>query len=389
MNGSNDLWRNSRAVMALAVAIGLLLVVNPGSAIGSANQAAPGVNAACYPTQLASVTVQQSPHGVALNSAAKRLYVVNHDSNTMTVINSETYAVVKTVAAGYGPNGIAYNPTNNLIYIAARNSNKVRVIRASNYTLFKTISVGSQPNGIAVNPTTNRIYVANYGSGTVSVISGATNTVIKTLAVGSEPSMVVVNPATNKAYVSLHGAGKIAVISGVTTVTKVDIYSAGPYGIALDRQRNLVYVATIDTFRIAVVDGATSTFLGWAEIRKMPNGEPVPLRMIAVDPAIGSSGHVFVTTIATDGGWNKVLALSKGWPEYFARAYALDLKAAREGIAFEASTKRLFVTSRSTGKLAVYQDGEPICPTNLEMADYEVTVCVANPDGTCQQVVTH
>jgi len=65
MNGSNDLRRNRRAAMALAVAIGLLLVVNAGSAIGSANRAAPGVNAACYPTQQALVTVQQSPHGVA------------------------------------------------------------------------------------------------------------------------------------------------------------------------------------------------------------------------------------------------------------------------------------------------------------------------------------
>jgi YVTN family beta-propeller protein len=384
MNGSDDLRRKRGVTMALAVAIGLLLVVNAGS-----GAAAPGVNAACYPTQQAMVTVQQSPHGVAVNSAAKRLYVVNYDSNTLTVINSQTYAVVKTVAGGNGPNGVAYNPTNNLIYIAARNSNKVRVMRASDYSLVKTISVGSQPNGIAVNATTNRIYVANYGSGTVSVISGSTNTVIKTLAVGSEPSMLVVNPATNKAYVSLHGAGRIAVISGTSTVTSVDIYSAGPYGIALDAQRNLVYVATIDTFRIAVVNAATNQFLGWAEIRKMPNGEPVPLRMIAVDPAIGSSGHVFVTTAAIDGGWNKVLALSKGWPEYFARAYALDLRGPREGIAFEASSKRLFVTSRATGRLAVYQDGEPYCPTNFGLTGYQVTVCVANPDGTCQEVVTH
>jgi YVTN family beta-propeller protein len=384
MNGSDDRRRKRGVVIALAVAIGLLLMVNVGS-----GTAAPAVYSACYPTQPALVTVQQSPHGVAVNTAAKRLYVVNHDSNTMTVINSQTYAVIKTVAGGWGPNGVAYNPTNNLIYIAARNSNKVRVMRASDYALVKTIPVGSLPDGIAVNPTTNRIYVANYGSGTVSVISGATNTVIKTVTVGSEPAMIVVNPATNKAYVSLHGAGRIAVISGSYAVTSVDIYSSGPYGIALDRVRNLVYVATIDTFRIAVVDGATNTFLGWAEIRRLDTGVGVPLRMITVDGVIGSSGHVFVTTAAIDGGQNKVLALSKGWPEYFARAYALDLRGPREGIAFEPSTKRVFVTSRATGKVAVYQDGEPFCPGNFAAGGYQVTVCIANPDGTCQQIVTH
>ena len=384
MNGSNVQRQKRGMAVALAVALGLLLMVNAGS-----STAAPGVYAACYPTQPALVTVQQSPHGVAVNSAAKRLYVANHDSDTLTVINSQTYAVVKTIAGGDGPNGVAYNPTNNLIYVAARNTNRVRVIRASNYTLVKTIAVGSQPDGIAVNPTTNRIYVANYGSGTVSVISGATNTVIKTVAVGSEPAQVVVNAVTNKTYVSLHGAGRIAVISGSYAVTKVDIFSSGPYGIAVDRVRNLVYVATIDSFRIAVVDGATNTFLGWAEIRRLDTGVGVPLRMIVVDGIIGSSGHVFVTTAAIDGGQNKVLAMSKGWPEYFARAYALDLRGPREGIAFEPSTKRVFVTSRATGKLAVYQDGEPFCPGNFAADEYQVTVCVANPDGTCQQVTTH
>jgi len=366
----------------LAVVVVLLLVAS-----GLSSQASQET-ATCYPTVLASVTVRQKPHGVAVNSAAKRLYVANHDSDTLSVIDSQTYAVVKTVPGGDGPNGVAYNPANNLIYIAARNTNKVRVLRASNYTLVTKISVGSLPNGIAVNATTNRVYVANYGSGTVSVIDGATNKVIQTLSVGVEPAQVAVNPATNKAFVSLHSEGRIAVINGSGQVTSVDIYSAGPYGIAVDTQRNLVYVATIDTYRIAVVDGATSQFLGWAEIRRLPGEEPVPLRMIAVNPAIGSSGHIFVTTAAEDGGWNKFLTLPKGWPEYFARPYALALNQPREGIAFDASTARVFATSRSDNKLAAYQDGEPVCPSNFSPDGYQLTVCIANPDGSCKEVLT-
>lgn len=366
----------------LVVVVVVLLLV----ASGLSSQADQGT-AACYPSTLASVKVGQKPHGVAINSAAKRLYVVNHDSDTLTAIDSQTYAVVKAVPGGDGPNGVAYNPANNLIYIAARNTNKVRVLRASNYTLVAKIAVGSLPNGIAVNATTNRVYVANYGSGTVSVINGATNKVIQTLSVGVEPAQVAVNPLTNQVFVSLHGEGRIAVISGSGQVTSVDIYSAGPYGIAVDTQRNLVYVATIDTFRIAVVDGATSQFLGWAEIRRLPGGEPVPLRMIAVNPAIGSSGHIFVTTAAVDGGWNQFLTLPKGWPEYFARPYALALNQPQEGIAFDASTGRVFATSRSDNKVAVYRDGEPTCPNNFA-DDYQITVCIANPDGSCKQVLT-
>jgi len=344
----------------------------------------------CYPAELAAVGVGRAPHGVAVNSGAQRLYVANHDDDTLSIINSQTYTVVATKAVGDGPNGVAYNSANDRIYVANRSANTVSVLRASDYDPVKTIAVGSQPNGLATNAVTNRIYVANFGDGTVSVIDGATDAVFQTLGVGggSEPAQVAVNPNTNKAYVSLHGSGRVAVISGSGSVNVVDVYSGGAYGIAVDTLRNLVYVAAVDTFRIAVMDGSTDTFLGWAEIHRMSDGKPVPLRMIAVNPLIGTSGHIFVTTAEEDLGWNKLLLLHKGWPEYFAQPIALDLNEPREGIAFEPSTLRVFAASRKDNLMAVYLDGEPPCPYNFAEG-YEITVCVAGPDGTCTQVTTH
>ena len=341
----------------------------------------------CYPALVTMVDTGDAPHGVAVNSAARRLYVANHKSDTLSVFDTETYALLTTVQVGDGPNGVAYNPTSGQIYVANRNANTVTVLRSSDYGLVKTIAVGAQPNGLGVNEATNRVYVANFGSDTVSMINGATNTVIKTVAVGHEPSMVAVNPLTNKAYVSLHGAAGVAVIDGAGNVKTVSLFdSAGPYGIAVDALRNLVYVATIDTFRVVVLDGSNDTFLGWAEIRRLPGGEPVPLRMIAVNPLIGTSGHIFLTTVGEDGGWDRFLLLPKGWPEYFARAHALELDEAREGIAFEPTTLRVFVPSRADDLVAIYLDGEPVCPNNFA-ADYQITVCVANRNGTCQSVL--
>ncbi len=361
----------------------------------------------CFPQFQQAVDVGKAPHGVAANSAAKRLYVTDHDDDTLSIINSETYTAVDTAPVGTGPNGVAYNAANDRIYVANGGANTITVLKASDPRSTKTLGVGQQPNGIAANANTNRVYVANYGSGTVSVIDGVTDTVNRTIAVGNAPSMVAINPVTNKAYVSLHGEGKVAVIDSAGDVTKIDIYSSGPYGIAVDAVRNLVYVATIESYRIVAIDGNTDTFLGWAEIRHMPAGEPVPLRMIAVNPLIGTSGHIFVTTTEADGGWDKFLMLPKGWPEYFARAYAQAIKEPQEGIAFEPTTLRVFVTSRSDDLVAAYLDGEPACPTNFvtgvlseglssERAlqagpaeEFQIQVCVAQPDGTCAETVTH
>jgi YVTN family beta-propeller protein len=260
-------------------------------------------------------------------------------------------------------------------------------LQTTSFTPVASIDVGTEPSGIAVNAATNRVYVANFGDGTVSIINGTTNTVARTVAVGAEPAMIAVNPLTNKAYVALHGAGKAAVIDGAGNAIQISLHSTGPFGITVDTVRNLVYVATIDDYRIVVLDGNTDTFLGWAAITRLPGGEPVPLRMIGVNPSIGTSGHIFVTTAGEDGGWNKFLLLPKGWDEYFARAHALDLNEPREGLAFDSSTLRVFVTSRSDDLVAAYQDGEPTCPNNFgALAGYAVTVCIGNVDGSCREM---
>ncbi len=341
----------------------------------------------CYPQERAMVGVGDKPHGVAFRSNANRIYVANNGDGTLSKINGTTYNVVKTSRAGVGPNGVAYNPNNNRVYVAIGGKDKVQVRRADNLARVTAIPVGSRPLGVAVNPVTNRVYVSNFGDGTVSIINGATNSVIKTVYVGVEPAMIAVNPGTNKAYVALHGMGQVAVIDGAGNVNQVNVFSAGPYGITVDTVRNLIYVATIDTFRIAVVDGSDDSYEGWAEIKRLPGGEPVPLRMIGVNPNIGSSGHIFLTTVGTDGGWNKFLLLHKGWPEYFSRPVALDLNGAREGMAFDPVQSRVFVTSRSNDLVAVYLDGEPTCPYNFA-DEYQLTICVASPDGTCQELIT-
>jgi YVTN family beta-propeller protein len=367
----------------------------------------PPVPSDCYPLFQEAVDVGDAPHGVAANSAGKRLYVADHDDATLSIVNSETYAVVNTVPVGTGPNGVAYNAANDRIYVANGGEDTVTVLDAGDPASTETVDVGQQPNGVAANPNTNKVYVANYGSDTVSVIDGATDTVSQTIAVGDEPSMVAVSPITNKAYVTLHGDGKVAVIDSAGDVTTIDLYSSGPYGIAVDTLRNLVYVATIDSYRIVAIDGNTDTFLGWAEIRRMPAGEPVPLRMIAVNPLIGTSGHIFATTTRADGGWDKFLMLPKGWPEYFARAYAQDLNEPQEGIAFEPESLRIFVTSRADDLVAAYLDGEPACPTNFvtgalseasdsepgfqadPVLEFQIRVCVAQSDGTCARMLNY
>jgi YVTN family beta-propeller protein len=61
-------------------------------------------------------------------------------------------------------------------YIANTGSNDVSVIDTVTNSITKTIAVGSAPNGVAVTKDGSKVYIAN-GGDTVSVIAVATNTV--------------------------------------------------------------------------------------------------------------------------------------------------------------------------------------------------------------------
>ena len=57
------------------------------------------------------IPVEDNPVGVAYNPSYNNVYVANHGSNTVSVIN-ENNVVVDTIPVGDSPFGIAYNADN-------------------------------------------------------------------------------------------------------------------------------------------------------------------------------------------------------------------------------------------------------------------------------------
>src|SRR3974390_840999 len=108
-------------------------------------------------------------------------YVVNGSSNTVSVIDTFTKTVVKTVKVGSEPDGVAITPNGSDAYVANWGSNTVSVIDTFTKTVVKTVRVGDGPSAVAIPPNGSDAYVANSASDTVSVINTSTNTVVKTV----------------------------------------------------------------------------------------------------------------------------------------------------------------------------------------------------------------
>jgi len=130
------------------------------------------------------------------------------------------YRVTRTIPVGANPQGVAVDPAARTVYVANQGGGTVSVIDAATGTVTRTIPVGSLPEGVAVDPAARTVYVTKanqrYGTATVLVVDEAASTVTATVPVGSEPAGVAVDPDSHTAYVANAGAGTVSVISRCT-----------------------------------------------------------------------------------------------------------------------------------------------------------------------------
>lgn len=130
---------------------------------------------------LSGVEEVAGANGSTISSSVKRIYVANSRNNNVSIIDSETKALIGTVKVGSRPFGVGVNPVTNRIYVTNQGSDNVSVIDGFSNVVIATIKVGLSPERVDVDPTTNRIHVTNAISNNISVINGSTNTVIATL----------------------------------------------------------------------------------------------------------------------------------------------------------------------------------------------------------------
>ncbi len=202
-----------------------------------------------------TVTVGAYPVAIAANPTTNKIYVVNQNSNNLTVIDGATDGT-NTVLTGNAPDAVAVNTATNKIYVANGGSDSVTVVNGStNRTT--TVAVGDYPVAVAVNAVTNKIYVANYYAGNVTVIDGATDRTT-TASAGSNPFALAVNPVTNKIYVADSGSNDVAIIDGSTNLTTMVAAGIYPRAVAIDPFANKIYVVNYNSGNVSAIDGVTN-----------------------------------------------------------------------------------------------------------------------------------
>jgi hypothetical protein len=318
----------------------------------------------CAPQLVNKIETGRQSFQVALDEAGRRAFVAHADG--VTVISLDSLNVITTTRAATATHGIAYDSVHDRIWVTRKEVNQVVVLDGATYATLTTLPTGAEPHSVAYNPTNDRVYVSNFQGWSVTVYDASAMSRETQLDDFAEPAHIAVNPRTNKIYVANHWAGNhVTVIDGASHSTQ-RIYTSliDAYGIAVDTSRNLIYATAIAQGRISIIDGATGTELGHVDIERS-NDKKVPLRVIAVNPGLGSKGHLWLVTSSEDGGKDQLLLIPNGWPT-LGKPVPLPLDSyPLEGLVVETGRDRIWVTSVSSGLVTVAQDGEPACPSGF------------------------
>ena len=172
------------------------------------------------------------------------VYISNTGSDEVWVVDMDSEAVVAVVSVGNDPRGIDIAPDNSRVYVANRFGNSVSVIDTATNSVVKTIDLdavtATEPYDVVVSPDGSQLYVAmknggsENGDGTVAVVDLPAGDVVAEAILDSDasPEGIVVTPDGQKVYVA--GRGDMYIVDVSTPSSPVFLGTSG------DAERELV-----------------------------------------------------------------------------------------------------------------------------------------------------
>jgi YVTN family beta-propeller protein len=246
-----------------------------------------------------NVLTGSSPSGIVYDYEDQQVFVANSGSDNVSIMNTQTNAVVDSLPVGKSPNAVAVDSLEETVFVGNTLSNSVTVINGISDAIMTTIPLGFEPWGIAADTATGNVYVSSDCSDQLAVINGATNTLIGNVSLGdNEPSPsscpgmpgfpqgVAVDSPLGLVFVTSAYAGDVTIVN-TTTDTAVLTVAVGryPVPVSVDPVNGEVYVAKYASTNISVL-GPTATPPPSTTVMGLPATDDFAIAVVVVGAAV-------------------------------------------------------------------------------------------------------
>jgi YVTN family beta-propeller protein len=275
-----------------------------------------------------------------------RVFVANESSNTVTVVDGETFAVVGTVdARNHATHDLAVSRDGRWLFATNLASGRLSAINTRAMETVASIATGDRAHVVTLTNDNRQAWVANIGDNTISIVDTTTFRILGTIAVGKGPTGLTFSRDGRFAYVSNQGDKTVEVIDTAShRVLKAIPVGTNPHFLVLGPDGRIWGTNTGGT-DIYVIDPTTQDKI--ASINVGPSPQQI---------AFGFKGLQGPNAYVTVAGLNRVVVLSAD-PANLRILEQIDVGQRPNGISGNREGTRLFVVHEISNDLKVIDTG--------------------------------
>src|SRR5260370_26822325 len=120
-------------------------------------------------------------------TSAFTAYGSSEKSNTISVIDIDKLAVVKTIKVGQRPRGIELTKDGKFVLVAVGDDDTIQMIDSNTHEIMATLPSGPDPELFTQDPTGKTLYIANENDNTVTIVDMERRVPLVEDQVGVEP----------------------------------------------------------------------------------------------------------------------------------------------------------------------------------------------------------
>ena len=192
-------------------------------------------------------------------ASGPKAYVGNFKDSTVSVLDTGSGAVLKTVAVAAGPHGMAMSRDGRFVFVSGEGAGQTSVIDTASDTVVRTIEVGPTPHGLALLPDGKTLLVGVYGADRLAFVDTGSGAVVASVAV-KKPHTIAVRPDGKVAYVASQEPGQFALvvvdIAARSVLRRVEL-DKPPRDPEFSHDGKYLYVTTAGVNALRVIDPAS------------------------------------------------------------------------------------------------------------------------------------
>jgi YVTN family beta-propeller protein len=229
-------------------------------------------------TQTHTVKAGAYPVHMVETPDQRLLFVSNFYGASVSVISTQTWQVIKTIATPPGPHSVVIAPNGHTVYVACYLGHAVVALDVATQAIVGTIDFPAQtkPYGLAISPDGRYLYASDNFGGWLYTADTAARRVITSVPIGKSPALIARSPDAHTLYVANGGSHSVSVVDIATNpaaprVTATVPVAGFPHGLAVSPDGRYVVVAGTTSGELSVIQTLSDQVIATISGLRYPN----------------------------------------------------------------------------------------------------------------------